>query len=134
MCSRAVNKINAEKRYDEMEKRTPGDIVHDTREMFRVSERLQWTEQRRLDHPVTAVLHHQCSQCYSPAFISVGVKDRALLLVLTPSSCGIYTRFVRVGFDVPRIQGVMWNLVMHDFSWHTGMSRAVGCLLELRLL
>jgi len=83
MCSRAVNEVNTYGGSDGADKFTLRDIIHDAREMFRVSERLQWKEQPRLDHPVAAVLHYLCSQFDSSVFVTVGVKDRTLLFALT---------------------------------------------------
>jgi len=91
MCSRAINEVSTEKGSEETEKRTLCDIVHDVRQVFRVPERLQWKERRRLDHLVVDAPNHQF---YSALLVCIVARDSIFLFVQTPdgSSCGIYTR------------------------------------------
>ena len=111
MCSRVIDEVSREGCSDDVGKRTLRDIIHDAREMFRISERLQWKERLRFDHLVVGTPEHDP---YSPFLVFTIRGGRIFLFALKPdgSSCGIYGRPTRFGFNVPRYRSVTWYLVM----------------------
>ena len=81
MCSRTVNKVNAEETPNDPEKCTLRNVVHDACEVFGISERLQRKVQLGLGPLFVDVPHHRF---FSSTFLCVETSGHAVLLTLPP--------------------------------------------------